>query len=249
MLSTVLVFIMVCVVCVKELFSVKDITVQYSVASSEVSDEVLSLLDDYYGKNIFSVDTTKISNQITSNQYLKVLSVTKNYPNEIIVKLTERTEKYYYVASDAVYYFDEEYFIVRQSQNLPEATSYLTQIVFEDIYGKNHDVKCQLKSIFDFPNNFKADADILAKEIAEISSNVTKIAFVTTEEEGNYRINLQMIEGVVIELSKANESLTEKIAKGVDYYNSAEEIEKISGTIYVQIDNNGEVTVIPKTLR
>ena len=241
MLSTVLVFIMVCVVCVKELFSVKDITVQYSVTSNEVSEEVVSLLDEYYGKNIFSVDTNKIREEITANHYLKVVSVTKDYPNEIVIALTERTEKFYYVDSDAIYYFDEEYFVVRKSQELPESTSYLTQFIFENIDGEKCDADCQLKSVFEFPNNFNADADILANAVKEISSNVTKISFVITEEEGNYRIRLQMIEGVVIEIRKAGESLTEKIAKGVEFYNNLEELKKIGGIIYVQIDNNGEV--------
>ncbi|MBR4419974.1 MAG: FtsQ-type POTRA domain-containing protein [Clostridia bacterium] len=241
MFTTFLVFIAVCFLCVKELFSVKDVTVVYSVTSQSVSEEVLTLLDKYKEQNIFTVDTQKIKDEITANRYLKVVSVEKKYPNEIIVKLVERTERYFFVALDGVYYFDDEYFIVRKSQDAPVENGYLTEFAFQNIDGEKIEVNCDLKKTFAFPNNFDLDTAILVENFSAISSNLLKISFVVTPEEGNYRIRLQMREGVVIEIRKAGDSLKDKLESGINYYLNAEESKKIAGTIYVQRDNGGNI--------
>lgn len=240
MFTTFLVFVMISVLCVKELFTVKDVTVVYSVTSEKVSEEVASLLEKYYDQSIFSVDTNKIAEEITANRYLKVISVTKNYPNEIVVKLTQRTEKYYYLYNGEVYYFDEEYFVVRKGDNLLE-NAYLTEIVFCDLDGNNADAEVSLKSIFKFPNDYNEWCDIVCEKCAKVSDSVTKIFFISTNEQGNYRVRLQMREGVVIEIRKAGEKLADKLESGIAFYQSAEEAKKIQGVIYVQIDNNGNI--------
>ena len=66
--TTILVFTMVCVLSLKELFKVQDITVEYLVTSTEASEDVLVLLDKYKGKSIFSIDEQKIIDEITANR-------------------------------------------------------------------------------------------------------------------------------------------------------------------------------------
>lgn len=243
-ISTCLVFIMVCVLCFKELFTVKDVNVVYSVTSNGVNEEVYSLVEKYKGRSIFSVDTEEIKKEITANNYLKVLSVEKKYPNEILINLIERSEKYYYVADDAVYYFDDEYFIVKKAESKPEGQTYLTEIAFNDIStGDKIAVDCSLMSYFTFPQGFLADVKVVVDKIEDVASSVTKITFVTTGEIGEHRIRLQMREGVVIEIRKAGISLEEKLQSGIGYYNQLEEGKKIEGLVYVQIDSqSGKVT-------
>ena len=240
--TTCLVFIMTCIVGLNQLFSVNDITVVYSVASVEVTEEVLSLLEKYKGESMFKVELSEISKEITSNRYLKVVSVEKKFPNEIVVNLTQRLEKYYYTAQDATYYFDEEYFIVRKSELPPEKENYLTEFAFEDINGNFIETDCALKSTFEFPTQFVNDVTTVIEELSSVSTNVTKIAFVVTPEEGNYRVELQMREGVVIEIRKAGQSLQEKLISGIEFYKKLEESRKISGFIYVQINDKGNIT-------
>lgn len=237
-ISTCLVFVMVCVLCFKELFTVKDINVEYLVTSSGVNEEVYSLVEEYKGRSIFTVDVDEIKNKITSNHYLKVLSIEKKYPNEILISLIERSEKYYYVADDAVYYFDDEFFTVRRSDSAPVGETYLTELAFNEIStGIEIPVECSLMSYFYFPEEFLADRNIVIDKIQGISSSVTKISFVTTGKLKEHRIELQMREGVVIEIYQAGISLEEKLQKGIDYYKQLEEGKKIEGFIYVLIDD------------
>ena len=243
-LSTCLVFLMICFVSLRELFTVKDINVIYSVTSEGVTEEVYSLVEKYKGRNIFSVDLAEIKQEIVSNNYLKVLSVEKKYPNGIVVNLIERSERYYYEANDSVYYFDDEYFIVRSEDSVPVGETYLTEWAFVEIMSGNKiPVDCSLMSYFSFPDAFGDDVAIVSDKIIEVASSVTKITFVSTGEEGEHRINLQMREGVVIEIRKAGFLLEEKLTSGIAYYNSLDESKKIDGLIYVQIDDkSGRVT-------
>ena len=237
-LSTCLVFVMVCFVSLRELFTVKDVNVMYSVTTEGVTEDVYTLLEKYKGRNIFSVDVDEIKQEITSNNYLKVLSVEKKYPNEILINLIERSERYYYVANDGVYYFDDEYFIVRMDDSRPEGEIYLTEWDFVDIMSGNDIlVDCSLMNYFTFPNAFVTDAQLVNLVTADVASSITKITFVTTGEVGEHRIVLQMREGVAIEIRKAGVSLKEKLLSGVDFYNNLEEGKKIEGLIYVQIDD------------
>lgn len=237
-LSTCLVFAMVCFVALRELFTVKDVNVIYSVTTEGVTEEVYNLVEKYKGRNIFTVDLAEIKQEITANNYLKVLSVEKKYPNEILINLIERSERYYYVANDAVYYFDDEYFIVRMADSKPEGETYLTEWAFVEIMNGNAlPVECSLMDYFVFPEDFINDVQLVTKTTAGIASSITKIIFVSTGEAGEHRISLQMREGVVIEIRKAGASLEEKLLSGVAFYNNLEEGKKIEGLIYVQIDD------------
>ncbi len=243
-ITTCLVFVMICVLALRELFTVKDITVVYSVTSNEVTEEVLSLLEKYKDESIFGIDVKEIGEEITKNRYLKVLSVEKKYPNEIVINLRERVEKYYYVAKDATYYFDDEYFVVKSSPLPPQGEHYLTEISFEEITGEAIEVECGLKSTFTFPNGFNGQIETVISGIESIASSVVEISFITTPEDGNYRIRLKTREGVTIEVRKAGDGLAEKLDKGVNAFISLEEAKKIDGVIIVNRTESGHITAV-----
>lgn len=240
--TTILVFTMVCALSLKELFKVQDITVEYLVSSTEASEDVLVLLDKYKGKSIFSIDEQKIIDEITANRYLKVNSVEKKYPNELVINLSERIEKYYYISEDSkVYFFDEEFFVVRSSDNLANEEQILTQICFEHIEGQTIYPSCELKSTFVFTNQKNADLSLIMSEASSVSEQIKKITFVFTPEAGNYYIRIMMQEGATIEIRKAGESLAEKVNVGVSYYLSLEEKRKIDGAVIVQKAEGGAI--------
>lgn len=241
-ITTCLVFVMVCVVSFKELFSVRDITVVYSVTETSEAEEVLTLLNKYKGEFIFNIDESVISEEITNNRYLKVNSVTKKYPNELIINLSERIEKFYYQATDGIYFFDEEYFVIRKSTTLPSDSEYLIEICFEDINGEKVDASCECKKVFDFPNGLNRDASLVCSVAESISEQISKISFLFTQEEGNYRIRMQTRTGAVIEIRKAGSLLGEKLACGVEYFLALEEARKIDGLVFVQENSKGEIS-------
>ena len=189
--TTILVFAMVCALSLKELFKVQDITVVYSVTSTTATEDVLALLDKYNGKSIFSIDEQTIIDEITANRYLKVNSVEKKFPNELVINLSERIEKYYYINEESkIFFFDEEFFVVRTSDNLTNEGQILTQICFEHIEGQYITASCELKSTFVFPEHKNADLSLIVSEALGVSEQIKKVTFVFTPELGNYYIRL-----------------------------------------------------------
>lgn len=237
---TCLLFCAICTLCVKELFSVKDITVNYSVKTEE-TEEINSLLEKYVGKSMFSINTQAVKDEITANRYLKVLSVEKNYPNELIVNLIERIEKFYYYDGSDYYYFDNEYFVVRMEELHDNRGAELVEISLTDVSGASVKANCSLKSVFEIPEKLNSQIDSCFDIAKGISDNIVKIMVVYTSEKGNYRVKLQMREGVCIEIRKAGVAFEEKVIQGAKFYLNLEELRKIKGTVIVDADDNGKV--------
>ena len=91
--------------------TVKKVTLNYACSTERTvaeAEEQKKMLDGYIGKSIFSVRTDRIYSSISSNPYLKVVSVNLKYPSELSVTVEERTEsfcieydgKYYFVSDD-----------------------------------------------------------------------------------------------------------------------------------------------------
>ena len=229
-------------ICFKELFSVKDITVTYTVKDEECVEEVVSLLDKYRGKFMLFLNTEKIKEDITEDRYLKVSGVKKVYPNEIVVSLVERTELFYYEAADGFYYFDEEFFVTKKTTDKPDAKLHLTGISFTDKAGKEN-VTYSLKSHFTLPREYNEKVLKCISYAGDNYTNLANIRVVFMPEKNNVRLYLTMTEGVEIVIERADERFDEKIKAGFDFYLGLEENRKIKGQVIVNVAN-GKIKVV-----
>ena len=230
------------VICFKELFSVRDITVEYTVKNEECAEEVMSILEKYRGKSMFFLNEESIKEDITNGRYLKVSYVKKIYPNEIVVSLTERTERYFYLADDGYYYFDEEFFVTKKSADKPDDALHLTQISFEDKAGREK-VVCSLKSRFVLPGGYNEKIAECISLAGTLRTNVISAEVVFMPEANNSRLYLSMTEGVQIAIERADQLFAEKVKAGFDFYLSLEETRKIRGQIVVN-SVNGKVKTV-----
>ena len=233
---TCIVFLVVCFIGVKELFSVSDITVRYSVVNESNVENVADILEKYKGKCLLFVDTEKIKEEITADRYLKVTEVKKIYPCEISVTLQERTESFYYVEEKdgaSVYcYFDNEFFVVKKNNTAPKSEKGLMRIGFVDKFnGKMPELR--LKNTVKFDYGFNDMITEIISALGDSKNNFTSITFVGMNEEGNYRLLLQSVEGVSMEIRRADKDLTEKILCGLQCYKGLSESERIANSIVV----------------
>lgn len=106
-------FIVVTLISCIALFSVKKIDVDFSVSYGKDTFEVQKTLDGFLNKNLLFFDVTEIENALAGYHDLKVVSVDKQYPNVIKVKVEERREVYKLIADGTVYVTTEDGFIVR----------------------------------------------------------------------------------------------------------------------------------------
>lgn len=232
-------FLTILFICFHTLFSVRDVTVEYSVVNEESAEEVESLLAKYKGKSIFFVNTDTVKNEIISNRYLKVISVEKKYPCELYVSLRERTEKYYFDYNNGDehkrFFLDEEFFVIGCSENETEKNSELLRIDFIDRRG-GASPEIELKKTAIFPYNAN---DLIYRCLDSFDNdffNVEHLTVVYMSQDGNIRIALKMVEGVTIEIWDAASLLEKKIESGLQYYLSLSESERICGSIIVLSD-------------
>lgn len=242
-LLTCILFLVVTLVCLNTLFSVRDITVEYSVVGADSAEEVDSLLEKYRGKNIFLVNTDDIKEEITSDRYLKVISVKKIYPCELYVSLSERTEKYYCSGkkdgTSGYYLFDEEFFITRFSEDLPSENSGLIGINLIDRYdGLSPSLSLKKTAVFPHGAN-----DLILRCVNSLGGQASNVRSLTVvympHENGNVRIALKTAEGVTLELWHADILLEEKTTAALQYYLTLSESEKICNSVIVSSDKNG----------
>ncbi len=232
---TCFVFVAVSFVCLKVLFTVRDISVSYSVVNESNAEEVSSILDKYKGKLIFSVDEKKIAEEITENRYLKVTEVKKIYPCEISVSLCERTDLFYYETKEngvsEYYCFDEEFFVVEKTFAEPKLRG-LIRVAFVDKL-KSEKPSFELKKTVAFSYGFNGLLTECYDALGDRKNNVTDIIFIATPDEGNYRIALKTVEGVAVEIMYADAELTDKVVSSLDFYEKLSESDRIGNYIHV----------------
>jgi len=233
---TCIVFFVVCVIGVKELFSVSDITVRYSVMNESNVENVTDILEKYKGKCLLFIDTDKIKEEITADRYLKVTEVKKIYPCEISVTLRERAEAFYYVeegdGSSVYSYFDNEFFVLKKTNAAPKQENGLMRIDFVDKFnGKKPELSLKKPVAFDYGFNDMITETMSA--LGDVKRNFTSITFVGMNEEGNYRLLLQSVEGVSMEIRRADKDLRKKILCGLQCYEKLSESERIANSIVV----------------
>lgn len=239
---TSMVFVAVCFLGLKELFSVRDITVEYSVFNEQNVEDVTEILEKYKGQNLLFIDVKKIEEEITADRYLKVMQVKKVYPCEISVSLSERKPRYYYEylsgETNEYYLFDEEFFVVGKADEKPLLSSGVTGVSFTDKFG-GLKPDFVLKKQIEFGYEFN---DMLLKcteALGDSRDNIVSINFVGMPEAKNYRLVLKTVEGVSVEIRNADRDLFEKVIKGVNYYKSLSESERIANTILVYNESDG----------
>lgn len=238
------IFLVVCLLSLYRLFCVSELRVNYSVYNENV-EEVESILSKYSGKCIFFVNVNEIEREITSDRYLKVASVKKNYPCTIEVDLVERIERYALKSDRGWYFLDDEFFAVRtdSSENSLRG-ELLTKITFFDIEGNELSQSCALKKVFEFPSGTNSSVREMLGGLGSRGESVKEIRLVFTREQGNYYVRFYMTEGVAIEVQKAGEQPLEKLKKGLDYYETLSPERKMRGTIVVNKTSGGVIKAV-----
>ena len=94
------------------LFSVKKVNVDFSVSANTDTGEVQRVLDTALGANLLFYNTEDLKSVLKDYHYLEVLSVDKQFPNQINVSIKERREVYYIINGSTVYVLTADGFVL-----------------------------------------------------------------------------------------------------------------------------------------
>jgi len=115
-LFAVILFLSACLI-----FTVRNVTVDYSCTTEKTKQEIVEAkknLEAFLGKNIFSVNEEEVYASLSTNPYVKVLSVDVKVPARLTVSVEERVEYFCVQNGDDYYNLTKDcYVLCKNSKN------------------------------------------------------------------------------------------------------------------------------------
>ena len=239
--AAVLVYALLCFVTV---FSVSDVTTEYSIYQESEVSKAEEILSSYRGKNLVFINTEEIERRILEETSLKVLEIKKVYPFTLKASFFARQERFAVQREDGSYYIlDDEYTVLHTRDTLVNPSDNLSDILIR--FTVSDTVTLREKSTLSISD--QALYDGLKTVVSAFSSPrdvIESLDIFQMPEEGNYRLNLRMRSGVTVEVYKFTSRTAEKISRGIAKYNALTDGDKLSGTINCYEKDSGEVVAV-----
>ena len=227
------------------LFSVKDVTVNYSVYGARV-EGVEDVLSVYKGKNLLFVSESDIEKTIKDNYALKVDFVEKVYPSTIIVGVSSRQERFAVSTGEGDYYVvDEEYAVVDRREDCSNFADSLDNIVVT--FDVSEKIEISLNKYLDASDAYvKAFIGVIEK-FDSPRDEIESVSVVETAEKGNVRITLNTRVGLAIVIFKALERTDEKAQAAVAKFRYLSDTDKLTGKIECLETSDGKISAVYTT--
>lgn len=225
-------------------FSVKDVSVTFTVYSGEKAQKInQSFSDKFEGKNLLFISEDEVIEVLENNPYYIVESVQKDYPNVLSIKVKERKATYYIEDKEKVYktndygvvldVFDSNEFTDRQSRDM----IYLTLLgvkVTSSIKGEIIKTDCEelVSTVFEMSKAVNLTDCINHIDVVVDRTKIVKDAIFNTYT------------GVEIWIENAHVKGCEKIVEGFNgYYDNADDYIKTQGYINVLMQEDDQIVV------
>lgn len=114
-------FVVVVIASCFGVLSVKDINVTFAVSKTTNTKTIQNLINTNIGKNWLTLSEEDIFKVLEGNHHLQIVSIDKQFPNVVNVKIKERREVYYTEYAGNTYVTDENGFVIKQGVPVGEA--------------------------------------------------------------------------------------------------------------------------------
>jgi hypothetical protein len=240
---TVLVFLSAVVLGVATVFRVHSVTVVSSVVSDEAKAEAQELknrLQEVYDKDsIFFADDEDAKKVLEEFPYFRITSFEKDYPNRIIIKVTEDAEVFA-VQSGEQYYvlgIDGTILSVRGSSlNRSDGKNNVLVTGFEISGEKGEKFQGERLALV-LPL-----LQELSSRLGGLRSNLTEVSF-SIQGGSIEEYCLQTTEGVRILVRKVDEFTKEKGQMIAETYSNLSDADRLTGVIFAT-NNESKATVV-----
>ena len=231
-------FMMVVILSTVGLFSVKKVHVDFEVSAERDVSDVKESLNSFVGVNLLFFDTDRVFEKLKEENYLEVVSVDKQFPNVVNVKIKERRAIYYVKNQEEYYLMTADGFVLDKSQNSPVSRDRIG-LLLEGV---------TLESV-NLGETLKTSDDTLMQKVFAMAKSVNLtdcIKTITVKKMASEQpdVIFETYTGVKIEVSKADDLGVEKVVAGFNAYdNRAEDYEKMFSIIKVFKNSNGQIEV------
>jgi len=243
---TVLIFASTCILGVSTVYRVTAVTLDASVVSAAAQEEAKDLQarleSAYYKKSIFSVDETEAQSVFADFPYFRIASFQKEYPNRIVITVSEDAEVFAVSTEENMYYIlgiDGTVLEYREtsSNRLDNAENILVKgITAQGVKGEILQGGNYFSALLTFCQKANEMLDGIRRNVVSIEvMQKTSLA-----EETILLITLR--EGIKMYIGNPLSQSREKAETAFGKYLSLSAEERLTGRIAV-FDRNGELTV------
>ncbi len=205
--------------CTSELFKICHIEI---TGNTQVSQElVLKLSEIKMGNNIFLLNSSKASNKINENAYIKEVAIKKVLPDKIKIEITEK-QKLYMLQLDGNYAYVDKFGEVLEISN----TKLDALIILEDYCTSIEDIKTG--EILGEEDLERLEDTQKILNGAEKNGIFDKIYSINIKDENNYILNMPSYKKIIYVGNMSN--LTTKMLRTKDIIDKTMEKE---GKIFV----------------
>lgn len=221
-------------------FRTYDVVVNYSVYTSDETEDVENILSNYKGKNLLFLDANKIAEEITENTNFKVRGVTKKYPYTLVVDLYSEEERFALKEGDSYYVLDVDYVVLKTRDTAINPADGLSDVLL--VFNTTETPTVTLKRPLEYANESLFSALKTAISCFESPrDSLYSVTVIETPEKGNYRIELLLRSGVKMQIQKADFKTYEKVSAGISKYRELTDNDLLSGVITCLERDDGQV--------
>lgn len=239
-LSMAVAFVLVAILACFRLFSIKSVDVDFTIAENTDVVEVQQTADAFKDKSLLFLDVEDVKQEFSKFSYVEVVSVEKDYPNVLKVKLKERREVYYTEFGGKYYILDQDGFVLNcvEKAQLDNEREKI-ELSFENVKIQSLEVGSYIQT----------DSDSLVKATFNMAKSVNLTDCIKAVKINSkiplYNVAFTTYTGVEIWVNKAEDDGVRKIKKAFEVYDSdITDYEKAFDTLIVsKIREDGSIKV------
>ena len=224
------------------LFSIKDVNIDYTVYTDGNSAKVKQIDEDfekYSGKNLLFLNLNNVKKELNDNPYYEIVSVEKDFPNVLSIKIKERRKAFYIFDDTNVYETTKDGIVLSVCKNENFSNYEDRQMIYLTLDGVSVSNASLGKKISTSADDLMLSTFNMATAV-NLNDCINKIKVEKAVEKE--WVFLYTYTGTIIQIIDALDDGQAKIEKAFSIYNEdIDDFEKTRKYIVVLKNNEGEI--------
>lgn len=240
-LSTVLLFVCVAVICSAMIFRIAYVEVeceQIDGSTENILEFANGELKYLNNKNLLFVRTKDLDKKLTENPYVKIVEIKKSFPNKIYVKISERQETFAVYDGQDYFMLDDEFKILRNSNSLKGNVDGQDNILLS--FEQRNEYAMDGLKVGDKLEVFDSEVFTALNEVSVELKNARKYLDEVYISSMKMQATFTFTEGFSVTVSSLNENLSEKFNVVYERYNLPSTDKSVGNLFLVKTVNGFE---------